>query len=156
MGYFCYKLDSLKVESLNNFRVLNIGIYGTYPSYAYITNSFKIYDVTFNIVLISANKNYFDRITTIQAIFSIAVYNYQYSVTETFNINGIELYFVSDNPNTPTMGKGRLAIKIPDSYQRITLLTHMTQGYNYSYTSPILDKPFFVENLPQHKHLLVK
>ena len=143
------------IEKLNNFKVLNIGIYET-PLYAYITDSFKLYDVSFNIVLISANKRYFDRITTIQAIFSIAVYNYMYSSAETFNIEGIELYFVSDNPNTPTEGKGRLAIKIPDTYQRITLLTHMAHGYGYSYISPILDKPVYVESLPQHKFLLIK
>lgn len=151
-------IDSLKVESLNNFRVLNLGIGNQGNQWAYITENFYMYDVCFNIVIVSSanSDNYYT--DTVGNFICISNYNYNYNTVEKpFNLNGIEFYFVANNPETPKEGKGRIAIKIPSQYQRITLLTHLSISNLYAYyKTPMLFEPEYVDSLPAHKYLLIQ
>ena len=147
-----YKLDSWKVESKNNFKVLNLGVWGSPNALAYISESFKFYDVCFHIVLLSSSINLNN---PIGKLITIENYNYDFSSID-YNLEGLEIYFISDNPNTPTEGRGRLAIKIPRAFQRISLITHLSMYSNYDYQTPILSNPEYVNNLPSHKFTVIK
>lgn len=88
-------------------------------------------------------------------LITIENYNYKFT-TVNYNLKGIEIYFISDDQNTPSEGRGRLAIKIPSAFQRISLITHLTQYENYTYHTPILSEPEYVNNLPSHKFTVIK
>lgn len=131
---------------------MNLGVWGSPNSLAYISESFEFYDVCFNMIIQSSTNT---ENLPLGKLITIDNYNYGFWCVN-YNLDGIEIYFIADDPNNPSKGRGRLAIKIPKVFQRISLITHLSMYNDYNYKTPILSNPEYVNSLPSHKFTVIK